>query len=132
MRQSNDGTQAVTLDFARLHRLRPGYGYASYAERFADDPAPEKLGIWHMDLKSGKHDLIIALRQLAGFHPDNRFKGVDHWVNHLQFNPGGTRFIFLHRWKSPDAKSMVHAGPDGEARWLGPANPSRRRHGVTL
>src|SRR5262249_54453788 len=43
---SPDGKQAVSLDFARLHRLRPGYGYASYTERFADDAAPEKLGIW--------------------------------------------------------------------------------------
>jgi hypothetical protein len=39
---SADGTQAVTLDFARLHRLRPGYGYASVKERFADDPAPDR------------------------------------------------------------------------------------------
>ena len=38
---SNDGKQAVTLDFARLHRLRPGYGYASVEERFAAAPAPD-------------------------------------------------------------------------------------------
>ena len=57
---SADGTQAVTLDFARLHRLRPGYGYASYTEQFADDPAPEKLGVWRMDMTTGKNDLVIT------------------------------------------------------------------------
>jgi hypothetical protein len=114
---STDGTQAVSLDFARLHRLRPGYGYASYTERFADEPAPEKLGVWHMDTKSGKNELVINLKQLAAFKPDDRFKGAHHWVNHLLFNPGGTRFTFLHRWKAPDAKTwqtrMLTAKPDG-------------------
>jgi hypothetical protein len=113
---SNDGNQAVTLDFARLHRLRPGYGYASYPESFADDPAPEKLGIWHVDLKSGKDRQILSLKQLAAFKPDARFAGAHHWVNHLQFNPGGTRFVFLHRWRigeKPWATRIFTAKPDG-------------------
>jgi hypothetical protein len=95
------GTEAVTLDFARLHRLRPGYGYASYPERFADDPAPDQLGVWRMDLGTGRHDLVVTLRQLAALRPDDRFAGAHHWVNHLQYSPGGTRFAFLHRWKKP-------------------------------
>jgi hypothetical protein len=114
---STDGKQAVSLDFARLHRLRPGYGYASYTERFADEAAPEKLGIWWMDMATGKNELVINLKQLAAFKPDDRFKGAHHWVNHLLFNPGGTRFVFLHRWKAQDAKSwttrMLTAKPDG-------------------
>ena len=52
---SADGKQAVSLDFARLHRLRPGYGYASYKEKFADEAAPDKLGIGHMDMATGKN-----------------------------------------------------------------------------
>ena len=97
------GTEAVTLDFARLHRLRPGYGYASYPERFAADPAPEQLGVWRMDLGTGKNELVVSLKQLAGTHPDVRFEGAHHWVNHLQYSPKGTRFAFLHRWKPPAA-----------------------------
>lgn len=114
---SPDGTQAVTLDFARLHRLRPGYGYASYPERFAADPAPDQLGVWWMDMTTGQNALVVTLKQLAGFRPDARFAGAHHWVNHLQFNPGGTRFVFLHRWKTPDARTwqtrMLTAKPDG-------------------
>jgi hypothetical protein len=114
---SPDGTRAVTLDFARLHRLRPGYGYASYKKHHAADPAPEQLGIWFMDPKTGANDLVITLKQLAAFRPDDRFKNAHHWVNHLQFNPGGTRFIFLHRWKAPDTRSWFTraftAKPDG-------------------
>lgn len=114
---SPDGTQAVSLDFARLHRLRPGYGYASYAERFADEAAPEKLGVWWMDVKTGKNELVVNLKQLAAFKPDDRFAGAHHWVNHLLFSPGGKRFVFLHRWKKPDAPRwetrMLTAKPDG-------------------
>lgn len=114
---SPDGKQAVTLDFARLHRLRPGYGYASYKEAFAGEAAPEQLGIWGMNVGDGKNDLVVTLKQLAAFQPDDRFKGAHHWVNHLQFSPGGKRFVFLHRWKPPEAKAwqtrMLTAKPDG-------------------
>jgi hypothetical protein len=112
----NDGKQAVTLDFARLHRLRPGYGYASYMERFADEPAPEQLGIWRVDLATGQDRPILNLKQLAAHKPDARFAGAHHWVNHLQFNPGGTRFVFLHRWRvdlKPWSTRIFTAKPDG-------------------
>lgn len=111
------GAEAVTLDFARLHRLRPGYGYASYPERFAADPAPEQLGVWRMDLATGKHDLVITLKQLAANRPDARFPGAHHWVNHLQYSQTGTRFAFLHRWKKPDDRTwqtrLYSANADG-------------------
>ncbi len=111
------GTEAVTLDFARLHRLRPGYGYASYTERFAGDPAPEQLGVWRMDFATGKHELVVTLKQLAANRPDARFDGAHHWVNHLQYSQKGTRFAFLHRWKKPDDRTwqtrLYAANADG-------------------
>ena len=113
---SNDGKKAVTLDFARLHRLRPGYGYPSYAENYADDPAPDKLGIWSFDLKGMKPELVVTLKQLSLNKPDERFAGAHHWVNHLQFNPGGSRFVFLHRWRigeKPWSTRIYTAKPDG-------------------
>jgi hypothetical protein len=113
---STDGKQAVTLDFARLHRLRPGYGYASYEESFANEAAPEQLGIRHVDLATGTDVPIVDLKQLAAFKPDARFAGAHHWVNHLQFNPGGSRFVFLHRWRigeKPWATRIFTAKPNG-------------------
>lgn len=113
---SRDGTRAVSLDFARLHRLRPGYGYATLPEQLASDPAPETLGIWHMDMATGKNELIVNLKQLAGFKPDDRFANAEHWVNHLLWNPGGTRIVFLHRWRigpKPWATRVFTVKPDG-------------------
>ncbi len=113
---SRDGQQAVTLDFARLNRLRPGYGYVTLSERYADDPAPRQLGIVHMNLKNEKHELIIPLAELPTIQPRPDFQGAYHWVNHLQFNPSGSQFLFLHRWRMPQKgwkTRLLVAKPDG-------------------
>jgi hypothetical protein len=113
---SADGKQAVSLDFARLNRLRPGYGYLALPEEHKDDPAPKKSGIFHMDVATGKHDLIVPLAWAAAHKPDDSFRGAHHWFNHLVFNPSGTRFIFLHRWGKPGGRRrtrMYTARPDG-------------------
>ena len=53
---------------------------------------------------------------LAANKPDARFAGSHHWVNHLQFNPSGTRFLFLHRWRvfeKPWLTRLYTGKPDG-------------------
>ncbi len=52
-----------------------------------------------MDTTTGKHELVVPIAKLAANKPDDRFHNAHHWVNHLQFNPSGTRFLFLHRWR---------------------------------
>lgn len=114
---SRDGRQAVTLDFDRLHRLRPGYGYCVAPEEGASDPAPADRGIRRMEMGTGESRLIIPIARAAAEKPDDRFRGAHHWFNHLEFNPSGTRFIFLHRWRAPEATSrftrLYTARPDG-------------------
>jgi len=114
---SRDGKQAVSLDFDRVNRLRPGYGYLALPERYKDNPAPADAGIYHVDLTTGRNGLIIPLAWAAGHKPDDRFAGAEHWFNHLQFNLTGTRFLFLHRWRSPTRNSwwtrLYTANTDG-------------------
>ncbi len=96
------GSQAVTLDYERLNRTRPGYGYNALPEANPDNPAPDSLGIYTMDLKRGLSDLIIPISWAAAHQPDDRFQpGAHHWFNHLQYNPSGSWFVFLHRWEKP-------------------------------
>ena len=97
-----DGRFALSLNFARLHVNRPGYGYAGISDPWADDPHPSDDGIYRMDIQSGDYSLILSLRNLATYQPDGTMASAIHWVNHLQINPDGTRFVFLHRWKSQD------------------------------
>ena len=46
---TSDGSFALTLDFARLHRLRPGYGYSNVEETTKNEKIPDAPCIWkHM------------------------------------------------------------------------------------
>lgn len=114
---SRNGRQAVSLNFARVHRNRPGYGYAGAPDRWKDDPCPAEDGIYWMDLETGENRLIISLAQIVKVRHNETMDGVQHWFNHLQFNHDGTRFLFLHRWRSADQKrwytQMFTANPDG-------------------
>lgn len=123
---SPDGRTAVCPDFRRINDVRPGYGYAGFADPHAEEPAPRDSGIWRLDLDSGKAELILSLAEIAAFGtmPDDP-KRAKHWFNHLLFNTDGSRFVFLHRWRLLDGdrkyKSvggfgtrMLTATPDGK------------------
>ncbi len=99
---SPDGKWAVYPDFKRLNDTRPGYGYCGLPDPFAAVETPEEIGIWRMNLRSGKSQLIIPLAEAATVpnkHED--MSRAKHWFNHLLFNTDGSRFIFLHRWRGP-------------------------------
>ncbi|MDX2152982.1 MAG: hypothetical protein SFV54_19725 [Bryobacteraceae bacterium] len=100
---SPDGTWAVYPDFRRLNQTRPGYGYAGVADPFDGELAPQKAGLWRLDLKTGKSRLLISFadatrvpNQHSPWEPSAK-----HWFNHLLHSPDGKRFIFLHRWRGP-------------------------------
>ncbi|MBC7288725.1 MAG: hypothetical protein H5T86_11950, partial [Armatimonadetes bacterium] len=111
------GTQAVTLNFSRVARTRPGYGYVGLPDPTEGILCPDNDGIWWMDLRTGEHDLIITIAQAAAIQPRNDMKGAEHWFNHLLWSPDGSRFIFLHRWRPPGARAwftrLLTARPDG-------------------
>lgn len=114
---SPDGRTAVTADFRRINDVRPGYGYAGFPDPYADQLAPRDSGVWRVDLESGKAELIISIADIArlGTIPRNQPE-VKHYFNHLLFNPDGSRFILLHRWRYPNGSRltrMLTAAPDG-------------------
>ncbi len=115
---SPDGKTALTLDFERLHDLRPCCGYCGVPDRYRDLVAPEDSGIYKLDLETGKKDLIITIGQISklGTIPDPD-PYAKHYFNHLEFNPDGSRFVFLHLWKYPNGKRkcrMLTATPEGK------------------
>jgi len=115
---SPDARWAVFPDFRRIHDTRPGYGYAGIPDPNKQVDAPDDAGIWHLDLRSGKHELIVPISKAAGIpneHDD--MKGAKHWFNHLLVAPDAKRFIFLHRWQRAGQASfmtrMFTSNPDG-------------------
>ncbi len=93
-----DGEFALSLDFSRLYRLRPGYGYYNVSEETANEKVPDSTCIWKIDLMSGEIKSLLKYTDFANFEPREEMNGAEHKVNHIMLNPSGERFMVLHRW----------------------------------
>lgn len=98
------GNKALSLNYRRLDRLRPDYGYKMPVKNFSPDQPLEKDGIWQIDLNSGNSELIISLSELINIQPRLEMEDAEHKVNHILYSPKGTRFVFMHRWLSKVGK----------------------------
>jgi len=115
---SPDGKSAVTPDFRRLHDTRPGYGYAGVPDPNREVLVPKDAGIWCVNLESGEYKMIISLASMLDIpFPHGDTHQAKHWFNHLLWNPDGTRFEFLNRWRGENTVGlptrMMTARPDG-------------------
>lgn len=114
-----DATWAIAPDFRRLNDARPGYGYAGLPDPAKDVAAPDDAGLWRVDLRSGRSDLLLSFRQVAALpYLNGEPKDAKHWFNHLLVAPDGKRFCFLHRWRTPADRNsfqtrLVTADADG-------------------
>lgn len=97
---SSDGKMALTLDFSRLHNLRPGYGYYNVPELTKDIRLPDSTAVWTVDLESGKKTPLLSYKDFAQFEPraEMNIPEAIHKVNHLMLSPNGKRFMVLYRW----------------------------------
>jgi hypothetical protein len=98
------GRQALSINYRRLARLRPEYGYDVEAENFSPDQPLDRDGIWRVDLREGGAQLIVSLERLAGVAARAEMTGAEHKVNHAVYSPLGGRFVFMHRWIGPKGK----------------------------
>ncbi len=112
---ARDGSYALSLDFSRLHRLRPGYGYSNLPDKTANELCPDSTCIWKMDLADGTVTELLKYTDMAAFEPDESMQGAEHKVNHLMISPDGRRFMVLHRWFQKGRKHtrLVTANADG-------------------
>jgi hypothetical protein len=117
---SPDGKYGIAPDFRRLNDVRPGYGYAGIADPNAANRAPEDAGLWRVDMTTGQQKLLFSFAEVVRIpHREPYSNGAKHWFNHLLYNPDGSRFIFLHRWRGDKEKAgfstrMFTARADGK------------------
>ena len=98
---SPDGSWAVGTEFNRIQNLRPGYGYAGIPDPYADQKAPEAIGLYRMDLRTEQSKQLLSLAQAAALPHNGADVGDNfHWFNHLLINTDGSRLLFLHRWRA--------------------------------
>ncbi len=90
------GRYAASLNFIRLGVLRPGYGYDDSKNTEIINSAPKDDGIYLINLKTGKSELIINLKELAEYTNKN----VYHYINHITFSPSGRYITFFHIYQN--------------------------------
>lgn len=95
--------QALSLNYRRLMRLRPDYGYRTDVDNFQPRMRLSDDGIWLLNLESGESRLVFSLAELAA-RPGPGMVNADHKVNHAIYSRSGTRFVFMHRWLGPQGK----------------------------
>lgn len=114
---SPDRRYAVSLNFARLYRVREGYGYGNLPDPTKGWLCPDDDGVVRLDLHSGRSEILLSMACLASFRPRKSMQGAEHYVNHLAFSPSGKRFFLLHLWRL-DGKNYSRALTcDIEGRW---------------
>lgn len=118
------GTMATSLNFALLHLLRVGYGYALskpvMAKHKARTRCPDDDGIFLIDTRRDESFLLVSMREvwehvIRHNNPTDPTTGLPytfklgteilslmttecyHWINHAQFNKEGDKLIFLYR-----------------------------------
>lgn len=119
---SADGKTALTLDFSRLHNLRPGYGYSALLEKTEGVALPDENCIWRMDLETGEAVPLLKYTDFASFEPrpEMQVEGSGHKVNHLMLSPNGKRFMVLYRWFNGARKytRLITCNIDGSDMYL--------------
>ena len=119
---SADGSFALTLDFSRLYRLRPGYGYYNAPEITVNEKLPDKPCIWKIDLKTGVTNPVLKYTDFVQFSPRHEMQedGVEHKVNHIMISPNGKRFMVLYRWFVGQRKytRLITCNIDGSDMYL--------------
>ncbi len=115
------GRYGLSVNFSRLHDFRPGYGYCHNPDPFFDDPHPVEDGVFVVDLESGKSDLACSLdsiwKQMGGAVDSS--DGEKILINHITFNPSGSRFVLLARVMKlmpPWLTTAITANRDGSDR----------------
>ena len=93
---SPDGKTALSINFERIVH-KGGCNYVGIEDPFKDQWATDKVGIWKMDINSGKINMILSVRDIAkkmypdGFPSDTI--GRTLYFFREGFNPSGNRFI---------------------------------------
>lgn len=94
---SPNGKEAISINFARIRKIRPSYGYGGGGQ----DPKinasyPSDDGILLVDLKTGHAKVIVAIDQVKNLVPAVG-KGEMEYFNHTLFSRDGSKIFWLAR-----------------------------------
>lgn len=106
---SPDGKTALTHDFERMKH--GGTDYVGIKDKYDDQWAPKETGVWRMDIKTGKSNLVVSLKDIAKeVYPEKL--PSDTLNGHLYvfregWNPSGTRFLVFVKETKKDSEALT-------------------------
>ena len=95
---SSDEKYGLSVNFSRLQKLRPGYGYCNLVDNTINDNAPENDGLFMVDMKTGKSELLVSLNKLSNLLPESC--GNQCYINHISISPNCKNALFFFIWKT--------------------------------
>lgn len=101
---SSDGKFALTLDFSRLHRLRPGYGYSNIPDTTQFEKIPSSPCVWNVNLETNVITPLLYYKDFYEFETRKEMANAEHKVNHIMISPNDDKFMIIHRWIAGDKK----------------------------
>jgi len=103
---SGDGKWGLKVNFLRIYDFRAGYGYCNEKDPYYNVPQPENDGVFLVNIETGDAKLICSYPEMArliDLPADTKLV-----VNHITFNPSGTKFMMLVR-NFPSANDKNYA-----------------------
>ena len=91
------GTRALGVYFER-HFFTREYHYENIYDERWNIPVHPDDGILDIDLVSGKGNLLIRTADIINIEPNEGMKNSANWLCHINWNPSGNKFVFLHRY----------------------------------
>ena len=93
---SKDEIFGLTVNFDRLQRLRPGYGYSNLEDITKNENTPNNDGLFIVDIDTGERKLLVSYQQLSDLMPDS--KNRQCYINHISISPNNKKAMFFFIW----------------------------------
>ncbi|WP_413683548.1 hypothetical protein [Prochlorococcus sp. MIT 1011] len=106
---NNNATHYISINFSRLQRFRPGYGYSDIKDKTINYKAPDNDGLYIVDFTTGEKELLISLKEISENNPLSTMREASHYFNHILWSPDSKKFFFLHLWVWPNGKRFSRA-----------------------
>lgn len=101
---NDDASLGVSINFSRLQRLRPGYGYNNLKDSTKGELIPGNEYLSLFNLKNNEILTKISLEEISKINSSETMKNAEHYFNHISISPDSSKFIFFHLWTNKKNK----------------------------
>lgn len=101
------GKFALGVNYERFAFCRGGYDYRNVHKPEWDVFIHPDDGIFRIDFETKKVDLIVRTKDIVDLKPTSGIRQSYNWLEHMMWNPEGSRFLFMHRWNNSKGHQLT-------------------------